>query len=124
MIFRLIFILKFSLGDLNTVERATQAKPLKEDPSEKSIQALARRQRRLDGLQLFEKSKLNRFVKKKEKKLYFSEILLNSFFFDSLIIASKYDSLSILQHLIDYMTLSSHFVIYSQSMHVIDLFII
>jgi len=81
-----------NIGDSNAVERANQAKPSKEEPNEKALQALARRQRRLDGLQLFEKTKLN-----------------------SLIIASKYDSLSILQHIIDYLTLSSHFVIYSQS---------
>jgi hypothetical protein len=49
-----------SLGDLNTVERANQARPGKEEPNEKNLQALARRQRRLDGLQLFEKTKLNR----------------------------------------------------------------
>ncbi len=48
------------LGDANAVERANQAKPPKEAPSEKTLQALARRQRRLDGLQIFEKTKLNR----------------------------------------------------------------
>ncbi|CAF2982346.1 unnamed protein product [Rotaria socialis] len=81
-----------NVGDLNTIERANQAKPVEKEPNEKHLLAMQRRQRRLDGLQLFEKTKL-----------------------DSLIIASKYDSLSILQHLIDYLTLSSHFVIYSQS---------
>jgi hypothetical protein len=49
-----------SLGDLNTVERANQPRPGKEEPNEKNLQAFARRQRRLDGLQLFEKTKLNR----------------------------------------------------------------
>jgi len=48
------------LGDSNTIERANQVKPLKEEPNEKALQALARRQRRFDGLQLFEKTKLNR----------------------------------------------------------------
>ena len=48
------------LGDLNAVERANQARPTREEPTEKNLQALARRQRRLDGLQLFEKTKLNR----------------------------------------------------------------
>ncbi|CAF0720492.1 unnamed protein product [Rotaria sordida] len=81
-----------NVGDLNTIERANQAKPIEKPTNEKTLQALERRQRRLDGLQLFEKTKLN-----------------------SLIIASKYDSLSILQHLIDYLALSSHFVIYSQT---------
>ncbi|CAF0937356.1 unnamed protein product [Adineta ricciae] len=81
-----------NIGDINAVERANQVKPSKEEPSEKMLQAQARRQRRLDGLQLFEKTKMN-----------------------SLIIASKYDSLSILQHVIDYMALCSHFVVYSQS---------
>lgn len=102
-------------GDSNAVERANQAnqaKPTKEDPSEKALQALARRQRRLDGLQLFEKSKL---------KTYYShsiEYFISSQTLFSLIIASKYDSLSILQHLIDYLALCSHFVIYSQSVQV------
>ena len=50
------------LGDLNTVERANQAKPTREEVNEKHLQALARRQRRLDGLQLFEKTKLNRYI--------------------------------------------------------------
>ncbi|CAF3490836.1 unnamed protein product [Adineta steineri] len=81
-----------NIGDTNAVERANQVKPKQEEPTEKSLQALARRQRRFDGLQLFEKTKLN-----------------------SLIIASKYDSLSILQHLVDYLAISSHFVVYSQS---------
>ena len=49
-----------AVGDTNTVHRANQARPSKEEPSEKSLLALARRQRRLDGLQLFEKTKLNR----------------------------------------------------------------
>jgi hypothetical protein len=48
------------LGDLNTVERANQARPTRDEANEKNLQALARRQRRLDGLQLFEKTKLNR----------------------------------------------------------------
>ncbi|CAF0873719.1 unnamed protein product [Didymodactylos carnosus] len=58
---------------------------------QKSIVAEERRQRRIDGLELFENTKL-----------------------DSLIIATKYDSLSILKHLINYLNISSHFVIYSQ----------
>lgn len=44
------------------MERANQAKPAKEEPSEKALLALARRQRRLDGLQLFETTKLNRYL--------------------------------------------------------------
>ena len=50
------------LGDANVVERANQVRPMKEDASEKSLQALARRQRRIEGLQLFEKTKLNRSI--------------------------------------------------------------
>ena len=34
---------------------------MKEEASEKSLLALARRQRRMEGLQLFEKTKLNRY---------------------------------------------------------------
>jgi hypothetical protein len=52
--------LDFFKGDLNAVERANQARPTREEVNEKNLQALARRQRRLDGLQLFEKTKLNR----------------------------------------------------------------
>lgn len=50
----------YCLGDANTIERANQARPVKEEASEKSLLASARRQRRLEGLQLFEKTKLNR----------------------------------------------------------------
>jgi hypothetical protein len=57
-IFKIIYLI--FLGDLNTIDRANQAKPSKEEPNEKALQALARRQRRLDGLQLFEKTKINR----------------------------------------------------------------
>ncbi len=53
-------IIRFFLGDSNAVKRANQGKPLKEEPNEKTLQALARRQRRFDGLQLLEKTKLNR----------------------------------------------------------------
>ena len=49
-------------GDLNAVERANQVKPSKEEPNEKMLQAQARRQRRLDGLQRFEKTKMNRYA--------------------------------------------------------------
>jgi hypothetical protein len=52
--------LDFFKGDLNAVERANQARPTREETNEKNLQALVRRQRRLDGLQLFEKTKLNR----------------------------------------------------------------
>lgn len=51
-----------NIGDSNAIERANQAKPVREEASEKSLQALARRQRRLEGLQLFEKTKLNRYT--------------------------------------------------------------
>lgn len=101
-------------GDKKAIGRVNQAKPSKIEQNEKSIQAQVRRQRRFDGLQLFEKTKLNRWtvfnlnVKRTTKRR----------FRFSLIIASKYDSLSILQHLIEYMDLASHFVIYSQSVNV------
>lgn len=52
------------LGDSNAAERANQARPIKEDASGKSLQAAARRQRRIEGLQLFEKTKLNRSIRK------------------------------------------------------------
>ncbi len=55
-------------------------------------------------------------------KLGFIGNLIEILFY-SLIIATKYDALSILQHLIDYLTLSSHFVIYSQSVQVKTSFI-
>ena len=47
-------------GDQKAIERAKQTKPFNEEPNEKMSQASVRRQRRLDGLQLFEKTKLNR----------------------------------------------------------------
>ncbi len=50
----------FVKGDSNAIERTNQAKPLKQEPNEKNLQALARRQRRIDGLKLFEKTKVNR----------------------------------------------------------------
>ncbi len=55
-------------------------------------------------------------------KLDFIGNLIEILFY-SLIIATKYDALSILQHLVDYLTLSSHFVIYSQSVQVKTSFI-
>lgn len=60
-VFRLLKEVLLSKGDSNAVERTNQVKPAKEDPSEKALQALARRQRRLDGLKLFEESKLNTY---------------------------------------------------------------
>jgi hypothetical protein len=47
-------------GDPDAITRANQAKTSKDESNEKHAQALARRKRRLDGLELFEKSKLNR----------------------------------------------------------------
>jgi hypothetical protein len=48
------------IGDKNAVERANQVKPMNDEFKVKNVQALARRQRRLAGLQLLEATKLNR----------------------------------------------------------------
>jgi hypothetical protein len=47
-------------GDNDAIQRANQVKQFKDEPNEKMLQAQARRKRRLDGLQLFQTTKLNR----------------------------------------------------------------
>lgn len=47
-------------GDSNAINRVNQAKPMKGEPNDKLLQAQLRRQRRIEGLQLFEKTKINR----------------------------------------------------------------
>ena len=47
-------------GDKTVLERVQQAKKVNEEGDQKSLQASIRRQRRFDGLQLLEKTKLHR----------------------------------------------------------------
>ena len=49
-----------SIGDKTVLERVQHAKKVNEEVNEKGLQASIRRQRRFDGLQLLEKTKLHR----------------------------------------------------------------